>query len=129
MSIPSQHLSALRLGRETLGPALVHGVPVVVVDRDGDGGIAGDLLHGLAVDQADALELTGEVGDSLESSTMAVTGTCTTTQKELALVSVPADEADHLHEGVAATLVPGSHHRRGLGGPRPLRRTRRAAGP
>jgi hypothetical protein len=34
MSIPPHHLSALRLGRESLGSALVHGVPDVVVDGD-----------------------------------------------------------------------------------------------
>ena len=60
MSIPAQDLSALGLARKPPGPALVHGVPDVVVDREDDGGVTGDPLHCLSVDEADVLELTGE---------------------------------------------------------------------
>ena len=60
MSIPAHDLSTLGLGRESPGPALVHGVPDVVVDRDGDGGVTGDPPQRLGIDQPDVLELTGE---------------------------------------------------------------------
>src|SRR5271155_5713078 len=60
MSIPSQYLSALGPGRETPGPAFVHGVSDVVVDRDGNGGVTGDPAHRFGVDEADVMELAGE---------------------------------------------------------------------
>ena len=62
VSIPPHDLSALGIGREPSGPALVHGVPDVVVERHDNGGVTGDPLHGLAVDQAVVLELAGEAG-------------------------------------------------------------------
>ena len=43
---------------------------------------------------------------SLEFSTKAAIGTCTTTKKGLAVVAAAGRRADLLHEGVAATLVP-----------------------
>jgi hypothetical protein len=56
MSIPSPHLSALGLSRKTPGPALLHGVPDIVVDRHGKGGVTGDALDRLRIDQAVPLE-------------------------------------------------------------------------
>ena len=61
MAVSPHHLPALGIGRESPGPALVHGVAGVVVDGDGDGGVTGHPLHGLAVDQAVPLELPGEL--------------------------------------------------------------------
>ena len=58
--VPAHHLSALGLGREPFGPALVHGVPDVVVEGDDDGGVTGDPPHRLDIDQAVLLELAGE---------------------------------------------------------------------
>src|ERR1700678_1215976 len=60
MSIPSPYLSALGLGRETPGPAFVHGVSDVVVDRYRNGGVTGDPAHRFGVDEADVIELAGE---------------------------------------------------------------------
>src|SRR5580692_3195457 len=60
MSVPPQDLSALRLGRETAGPALLHGVPDVVVDPNDDGGVTSDPLQRLDVDQTAVLELAGQ---------------------------------------------------------------------
>ena len=61
VAVPAHDLSALGVGRLSPGPALVHGVPDVVVDTDGDGGVAGDLADGLGVDQAVALEVPGQL--------------------------------------------------------------------
>ncbi len=61
-SVPSLDLSALALSRKTPGPALVHGVPDIVVDRHRNGGVTGDALHRLAVDQAVPLEFAGQGG-------------------------------------------------------------------
>ena len=60
VTIAPHDLSALGVAREPLGPALVHGVPDVVVEGDHDGGVTGDPLHRLAVDQAPVLELGGQ---------------------------------------------------------------------
>ena len=60
MSVPAHDLSALGRGRETPGPALVHGVPDVVVDGDDDGGVTGDAPQRLAIDQAVTLEVAGQ---------------------------------------------------------------------
>ena len=61
VAISPHHFPALGIGRIPSGPALVHGVAGVVVDGDGDGGVTGDLLHGLPIDQAVLLELSGEL--------------------------------------------------------------------
>ena len=107
MSIPPHHLSALRLGREALGPALVHSVPDVVVDRDGDGGVTGDPSHGLAVDQSMTLEVTGEGRGFARVLEQGGHRDVYDDQEGIRVVSVPADERICFHEGVAATLVPG----------------------
>ena len=60
MSVPAHDLSALGRGRESPGPALVHGVPDIVVGGDDDGGVTGDSLHCLGVDQAVTLEVAGQ---------------------------------------------------------------------
>ena len=78
MSVPAHDLAALGIARCAPGPALVHRVPDVVVDPDGDGGVAGDLLDRLGADQAVALELAGQA--SPDSSTRASRGTWTTTK-------------------------------------------------
>ena len=62
VAVSPHHLPALGIGRESPGPALVHGVADVIVDGDGDGGVARHPLHGLAIDQAVPLELPGELG-------------------------------------------------------------------
>jgi hypothetical protein len=61
LSVPAYDLSALRTGGEAPGPSLVHGVTHIVVDGHGDGGVTGDALHRLDVDQAVVLELGGQV--------------------------------------------------------------------
>ncbi len=61
MSVSAPDLSALGTGREAPGPALVHGVPDVVVDRYGQGALTGELSHRLGVDQPIVLELTRQL--------------------------------------------------------------------
>ena len=56
------HLAAQGRARKAPGPALVHGVPDVVVDGNGDGGVTGDAPDGLGVDQPMMLEFAGELG-------------------------------------------------------------------
>jgi hypothetical protein len=51
---------ALGVGVEPSDPALVHGVPDVVVEGDDDGGVTGNPLHRLAIDQAAVSELADE---------------------------------------------------------------------
>ena len=124
MSIPAHDLSALGIGRFSPGPALVHGVPDVVVDPDGDGGVTGDPLHGLALDQAVALELAGELASLLarlvdEGSERHVG------DHEDGLVSWPLAPRSRRRNGSTPrsrpeTLVPGvSRRRRGPRGPGP----------
>ncbi len=60
MSVAPHDLSALGITREPSGPALVHGVPDVVVNRHRDGGVTGDPLYRLAIDQTVVVELAGE---------------------------------------------------------------------
>ena len=60
MSIPSHDFAPLSGRREPSGPALVHGVSDLVVEGHDDGGVTGDPLHGLAIDQAVLLELAGQ---------------------------------------------------------------------
>ena len=57
MAIAPDDLSSLGLCWEAFGPTLVHGVADVVVDPDGDGGVTGDPLHRVAIDQSVMLEL------------------------------------------------------------------------
>src|SRR3984957_20884975 len=57
MSVPALDLSALAWTGKTPGPALVHGVPDIVVDRHRNGGVTGDPPHRLAIDQAVPFEL------------------------------------------------------------------------
>src|SRR6185312_13310150 len=57
MSVPPPHLAALGSGRVTACPPLVHRPTGVVVDGQGDGGVAGDPLHGGRAEQAVSLEL------------------------------------------------------------------------
>ena len=109
MSVPPHHLSALGLGREAPGPALVHGVADVVVDGDGDGGVTGDALHGLAVDQAVPFELPGERGALAgRRRPEASSGTWTTTKNGLPVrLRIAPTPTDHLGQGIADALVPG----------------------
>ena len=90
---------------EALGPSLVHGVPDVVVDPDGDGGVTGDPLDRLGIDQAVTLELTGERRGSAASSTSAARD-MDDDEVRAAACRTPRG-ADDLQEGVAAALVPG----------------------
>ena len=62
MPISSPHFPALGIARKASRPALVHGVPDVVIDRYRDGGVTGDPLHRFAIDQANVLELAGQDG-------------------------------------------------------------------
>ena len=58
--VPPHHLSTLGIARETSCPALVHGVPEVVVEGHHNGGVTGDPPHRLSVDQATMPELAGQ---------------------------------------------------------------------
>ena len=58
--VPAHDLAALGRVGLSAGPALVHGVADVVVDRDGEGGVTGDLAHDIGADEAVTLELAGE---------------------------------------------------------------------
>jgi hypothetical protein len=61
MSVPPTNFAALRTGRVTTAATLVHRPAGVVVDRQGDGGVAGDPLHGGRAEPAVSLEFPGEV--------------------------------------------------------------------
>ena len=80
MAVPAHHLAPLGVGGFSPGPALVHGVPDVVVDPDGDGGVTSDLAHHLGADQSATLEVPGQGLVSASSSSRAPKGTWTTTK-------------------------------------------------
>jgi hypothetical protein len=61
MSVSAPHLAALRPARVTAATPLVHRPTCVIVDGQGDGGVADDLLHGSDAEQAVSLELPSEV--------------------------------------------------------------------
>ena len=109
MAVPAHHLSALGIARCPPGPAFVHRVAYVVVDPDGDGGVTGDLAHGIGADQAISLELASEQWSSRPTPRPRwPRGTWTTTKYGLATEGTPGSRrADHLDEGVAEALVPG----------------------
>ena len=80
MSVPAHDLAALGIARFSPGPALVHGVPDVVVDRDGHGGVTGDPLHGLDTDQPVTLELARQLALLAGLFDQGARGTWTTTK-------------------------------------------------
>ena len=57
VAVPADDLASLGARGEAPGPALVHGVAQRVVDGNDDGGVTGDALHRLDVDQTVMLEL------------------------------------------------------------------------
>ena len=81
MAVPADDLSSLGTRGEAPRPALVHGVARLVVDSHDHGGVTGDPLHRLDVDQAvDARALPASSSVSPDSSTRASRGTWATTK-------------------------------------------------
>ena len=109
LAVPADHLSSLGPGREAPGPALVHGVPDVVVDRHHHGGVTGDALDRLDVDQAMVLELARQLALVAGLVDQVARGTWATTKNGLAVFRGsrrPRHRADEIAEGVAEALVP-----------------------
>jgi hypothetical protein len=61
VAVSAHDLPALSRCRVPIGPALVHGVTDVVVDRQDHGRVARDAPDGVCADHSVPLELTGEL--------------------------------------------------------------------
>ena len=61
VAVPPHDLPTLRLRRIAVGPALVHGVADVVVDRQDDGRVTCDASDRVRTDQPVAFELAGQL--------------------------------------------------------------------
>ena len=110
-TVPTPNLPPLGCGGEATLAALIHGVPVVIVDRDDKGGVTGQPAHCLETEQSTSLQVAHQRGG--------VTGLvdqggqrCMEDRKERARSVATARTArgpgpEESEEGVVLPLIPG----------------------